>query len=1398
MKKLLLFLALLASGYSFGTHIIGGEIIYQHLGGSSYLLTCKLYRDCCPTCFSFPATVQINVRTGNGTQPTPKLFSLPLQGITLLDPPIDTCAFDPGICVEEAIFSSIVSLPPQAGGYHLWMSEINTTAAFPPGLCCRNNSIDNITTPGSALETFYAYVPDNNIWLTNSSPVFTNFPPVFVCQGNDLDLDFSATDADGDSLVYSFYAPYNTLTAISGLGTPPDNVTFSSVNYVAGYSATDPLDPTPGVQPLTISSTGIINGIPPILGQFVVGVMVQEYRDGVKIGKITRDFQFNVLNCPPPQDAGIGAIDACNGTNIDFVNSSGAGANGFWWDFGTGNPADTSVAFEPTFNYGSIGTYNVTLMAQKGTNCADTAYHTLIISGLNTNFSAPDTLCIGETGSFTDLSIPAANGTVNQWNWDFGDGQTSTAQNPTHAYTTSGLKDVTLISGTNVGCYDSLTLQVYVKVPPQAGIMPLPGCNGLNVTFTSTSDALASGLWWDFGTSFPDDTSNLTNPTFDYTTYGYGSYTVSLVAQKGTSCADTATYNLLVSNVVADFADLDTTCTNVLVNYIDQSTNVNGSIVQWEWDFGDVSFSTVQNPTHGYSVANDYNVQLIVTSSMGCKDTIVKPIHIDEAPQAIIGTTDFCSGTTINFVNASDPGATGFWWDFGTGNPADSSVATSPTFGYPGFGNYTVTLIAQKGTDCETSTSMPITISDLIPDFDLPASACINSPVTFTDQSSTTAGSSITAYEWDFDDSGSSSDQNPVHTYNTGGVMNVQLVVTSNAGCSDTIVQPITIQNMPIANAGLDTAVCISNPGFQLNGIVTNALGGLWTGNGGAFVPGGASSTTLNATYFPSLAEMNNGQTNLILTTTGNGVCPAQDDTLNILYLSTPEINTGGDIDVCEDSLYVPLNASVQFAANIVWSTNGAGSFDDPNSLNAVYTFDPADVASGQITLYIETFNFSGCPDDEDSLFINFNAPPTMSIVYDDTVCAGFPIPLESNSSTGNGWWQTTGDGTFSPDDTAATVLYNHGTSDETTGSVQITFQTVDNGGCNALYDTLDLVIVPSPMPDFTFVENCFGITTNFTNGSTSIDPITGYEWTFEPGETSTQSDPSHLFTTEGPHDVQLIVTSANGCQDTLTQVVNAHYIPVAAFDLPAPCLPGGTYYYDASTVTGSTITDWNWNFGDGGSATTEDPVHQYSSEGSYTVTLTVTSGFGCIDDTVVNVDILPGPDAAFTADPASANLFVDITFTDQSAANGSPLSDWYWSFGDGDTSSAQSPVHQYDNEGQYDVTLIVTDETGCVDTAIVMVPIYHGPLVPSAFSPNGDDNNDWLMVLGGNFETIDFKVYNNWGEVVFETTDPTVPGWDGTYKGQDQPIGVFVYVAKVTTYDGVEHLLSGDVSLIR
>lgn len=1391
MKKLLLLLVLLSAGHTYATHVIGGEIIYKHLGGSSYVLTCKLYRDCSPGTFDFPTSVNMAIREGDGSVPAfGGTINLPIQGRDTLSPPIDTCAFDPGICVEEAIFSKVVSLPPGTQGYHTWFT-----------ICCRNGSILNIFDPLSARETFYAFIPDNNTWLTNSSPSFSNFPPVFVCQGVDLDLDFSATDPDGDSLDYYFYTPFDGVngTAITFDADPiPDNWNSSSVTFLAGFCPSDPLDVAAGCLPgITISSGGIINGIPPATGQYVLGVMVDEYRDGILIGRKSRDFQFNVLNCPPPQDAAIDVVDGCNGSIIDFTNASGAGANGFWWDFGTGDPADTSVVEDPTFDYTAygLGPFTVTLIAQKGTLCADTTYATVIISDVVADFTGPDTLCIDELGDFFDASVPEVNGTVNYWEWDFGDASTSALQNPTHAWSAGGDYTIQLVVGTDVGCFDTITKDIHIKAPLSAGIAPMAGCIGLDVTFTNISDPGAGPYWWDFGTGFPADTSILTNPSFTYGTYG--SYDVMLVASHGTGCADTAVFTLLVSNVVADFVQPDTTCVNVLIDFIDASTNVNGTITSWQWDFGDASTSTAEDPSHGYTSAGDYTVTLIVQTDIGCTDTISKVVTIMDAPYAAIGPIDVCSGLTVDFINNSAAGASGFWWDFGTGDPADTSVVYEPTFTFPSYGTYTVTLVTQKGSDCESTTDYTFNLSNIIADFIMADTACENSTVSFTDASSSVAGTTITTWEWDFGDFATSALTDPNHTYTPDGDYDVQLVVTNDVGCTDTLVKTINIQIAPVANAGIDTAVCVSDPSYDLSGLITNAGGGVWTGNGGVFAP---STTDLNATYFPSLAELTAGGTFLILESTGNGSCPADKDTIYIDYLDNPNVDAGGDIDVCEDSLYIILNATLDFTANVLWTTSGDGSFDDDQILGPTYTFGPTDLPSGSVTFYIETSNFSGCPEDADTITLFFNPFPTITTIDDTTICAGFPLTLNSGSSTGSALWGTTGDGIFTPNP-GATTSYDHGTADETAGGVTLFFESADNGGCPALYDTIDVTIIPSPEPGFTFEEVCFGDTTYFTNTSTAVEPITAYNWTFEVGETSTDEDPGYLFSGPGTHFVELIVETANGCQDTIIQPVKAYYIPDVDFDVPAPCLNGETQFVDLTTVGDTTIASWSWDFGEPPATdTAQNPTYNFNTSGPHDITLTVTSEFGCTATVVNTINVLPGPTADFESNPNPSAPAVDVQFTDLSTPGDSPIVTWEWIYGDGDTTKfdTQHPIHAFADEGEWPVDLVVTDADGCRDTVQRIQVVYHGPQVPNAFSPNGDGNNDFLMILGGNYETIDFKIYNNWGHIIFETQDPNSPGWDGTFNGKDQPIGVYVFVANVTTYDGEVHELSGDVSLVR
>lgn len=1064
VKHLLAFIALFSILFSArATHIVGGSLTYEHLGGSSYRIMLRLYRDCTPTTVPTPVNLQTTANVDFYYGSTGAFYQrvvLNRVEYAVIDPNLDTCVADPGICVQEGLFTAVVNnLPPISGGYHMYFET-----------CCRNGSVQNIfnpntSGPGGGGEGFYCKISDNTLLLTNSSPQWRNPPPVFICHQQNIGFDHGATDADGDSLVYSFYTPFSdidyvdfnaNLHQVTFTAGNPNNL--SSVSWIPAHNTNNPLDVT-GLSNLTITTNGIINGIPPAMGQFVAGVKCDEYRNGVKIGTIYRDFQFNVVVCPPPALAGIGPVNACAGTSITFDNQSTSNANDFTWNFGDASP--TSTLFEPSHTYPGLGTYTVTLFAQTGTPCADTATYTFTLANSNADFTAIDSVCVQNPVNFTNTSSSSAGSSINSWNWNFGDGSPN---------------------------------------------------------------------------------------------------------------------------------------------------------------------STLPNPSH---------------------------------------------------------------------------------------------------------------------------------------------------------------------TFITNGNLTVTLIVNSTAGCRDTIQYPLFVQGLPDANVGPDVSACINNPQINLNAIVTNAGSGQWLNYTGTMTP---DDVTLNATYDPDTSEINNGSMDLVLVTNGNGMCPQDVDTLHIVFVPGPTVDAGPDIQVCKDTTSVPLLGTVTVAGGGIWSTTGDGGFTPSNQLISQYNVDPLDTAAGSIYIYLTTTFNGNCIAATDSLLLSFYDPPQVTISNNDTSCAGNSIPLIVSSTTGSGYWVSDGTGTFLPD-SAMGSQYLPSAADEASGSVTLLFSSTNNGGCKMVQDSVTIQIIPSPTPDFGFTQDCFNFPTTFTDNSTSAGSIVNWQWDFGDG-TSTSQNPSHVFTTEGTQSVTLIVTSNNGCTDTIIQNVEVYYLPNAAFTSPNPCLNGGTDFQDLSTVTGSTITDWNWDFGDGGTDIIQNPSHQYPSANTYSVTLIVTSAQGCIDTVTNNTTVLPGPTAAFTSDDNTVNLYTDVNFTDQSTPAPSIVS-WYWDFEDGNSSVDQNPVHQWDSAGFYDVMLVVTDANGCIDTVRNEIVVFLPPFIPSGFAPNNNGTNDVLYVLGGPFTELKFDIYNNWGQLIFTSEDQTV-GWDGTYKGAIQPMGVYVYVVKATSLDGIEHELSGDVTLMR
>ncbi|HIF14415.1 MAG TPA: hypothetical protein EYQ86_03435 [Bacteroidetes bacterium] len=216
-------------------HLVGGELTYECLTNNNYMVKLKIYRDCnCTNCAEFdnPAYVFIYDNSNNLVQ----TLSIPFPGSTQLPVYINNpcLAFPPDICVEEAIYAAQVYLPNISGGYHLVHQR-----------CCRNSTILNITAPNTFGSTYYAQIPDPGLGFCNSDPYYNNFPPIALCVGDTLIFDHSATDIDGDSLVYSLCAPYSGASQSNpqpGPGSPAPPPPFGYVNFVAPYSATAPFN----------------------------------------------------------------------------------------------------------------------------------------------------------------------------------------------------------------------------------------------------------------------------------------------------------------------------------------------------------------------------------------------------------------------------------------------------------------------------------------------------------------------------------------------------------------------------------------------------------------------------------------------------------------------------------------------------------------------------------------------------------------------------------------------------------------------------------------------------------------------------------------------------------------------------------------------------------------------------------------------------------------------------------------------------------------------------------------------------------------------------------------------------------------------------------------------------
>jgi gliding motility-associated-like protein len=463
MKRYLVIccLFLLASTSVNAAHIKGGEVFYEYLGAGSngserYRITLRLFIDCNSTGSQIDPDVNIGIyknATNQSVQGSP--FTLPNtldEQINLSAP--SPCIVNPSpVCYRVRLYSSIIELPREALGYTVIFQR-----------CCRINGIENIDPNNSIGASYTCQIHGTSsigVNETNNNPQFLVKDTVLVCQNRKFSIDFGAVDTDaGDSLSYQLCAAYRGGSTNSPVvPNPPSPSQLSEVTYANGFSGSQPLGPDVIIDPIT----GLLSGIAPSGGDYVVCVCLTEWRRGKIVSTHRKDFIVRVdARCDFAAADLKPAYITCDGFDFNFRNEAPFSSliHTYSWDFGLlTQKTDTSSLAEPRFVYPDTGIYKVKLVINPGEECSDSA--TTLVSvfpGFFPDFSTSGS-CQLNPFQFTD-NTTTQWGQVFKWNWDFGDETTttdiSTQKNPLWKYSTTGNKRVSLTVENTKGCVKTL------------------------------------------------------------------------------------------------------------------------------------------------------------------------------------------------------------------------------------------------------------------------------------------------------------------------------------------------------------------------------------------------------------------------------------------------------------------------------------------------------------------------------------------------------------------------------------------------------------------------------------------------------------------------------------------------------------------------------------------------------------------------------------------------------------------------------------------------------------------------------------------------------------------------------------------------------------------------------
>lgn len=1064
------------------------------------------------------------------------------------------------------------------------------------------------------------------------------------------------------------------------------------------------------------------------------------------------DDMIVIINEPPVADPGDPQI-GCVNESISFDAGRSKDNDGsiikYHWDFGDGATADGP---NPTHTYAGPGVYTVTLTVDddSGTNVSRD------INVTQVTINQPPTavignipvVCVNGKVNFDGSLSYDPDGFINDYIWDFGDGQIGTGPNPVHYYNESGTYDVKLTVRDNSGtdCAEvSARSKVIVNEPPVA-VHPddIFTCSS-TVEFDGSQSYDPDGKVVEYLWNFGDGTigSGL-KVAHLYPEKGVYNVTLTVRDDSGTRCDTHSTSFKVIFNhpPMAEAGQPITVCTGETVHFDGMaSQDVDGNLTAYEWDFGDGSITSAGvKAAHVYNQPGNYVARLTVTDNSGgdCNTGIAyRQITVNTPPIAEAGPDQsICVDQDIHFSGKAshDPDGLikGYQWDFGDGSPIKEKENVIHSYVAPGVYTVTMTVFDASGTACNKATDQ-LTVYVNHPPVAVPGDnveTCL-ATVNFDGSASTDADNDNLTYSWDFGDG--SPTQRGVkanHTFARAGNYPVTLTVCDDSETSchcDSQALSVFINEPPVADAGGDVSVC-SGELVVFNGSRSfdpegSILRYWWDFGDGSPEADGVVSPT--HTY-----DKSGVYTATLTVTDDSGLeCNTSSDKIVVTVSESPVAKAGEDLEVCASTAVKFDGTRSTDSDGVVNSYHwdfGDGTFTG----GATPTHSYAEPGEYVVTLTVTGDDVVGnCKNtSSDQLIVNVLASPVAETNDDKITCVGDPVAF---------------DGSRSRSDISPIVSYTWDFGDGTTGSgpnpdhtyrtpgVYVVSLTVTNDSgteCNTDVDQLKVVVNDRPVaaagPDQT---TCVSDLVRF-NANASVDhdgSIISYLWDFGDGSTASGVNTVKRYIQSGQYPVKLTVTDNSNtvCNSQVDElIININQPPIADAGVDQIVCVGQSFSLDAnnSTDPDGAITGYEWILGDGATKTGQSVTHTFTQPGIYDVALRVTDNSGTVcasDMDGIRITVNRGPLAEAGADKfICAEQPVQFDGT-QSLDPDGQIASYQWDFGDGQIGEGPQPTHIYAASGRYEVVLTVADATNtdCGRAADKLIVVVNEPPVADA-----------------------------------------------------------------------------------